>query len=111
MEKIKSFFSATWGWIVLVVGAVMGILIYIIKAKQREINAVKAKIELADTQKKADLIEMEIKQRLDSTNLLDKEVKELNKSLTQLEDKRKEIATGEKGKTSDEIEDFWSKKK
>jgi uncharacterized membrane-anchored protein YhcB (DUF1043 family) len=110
MNKIKEGLSALWGWIVLIGAAVIGILIYIIQAKQKKINAMNAKIELADTQKKADLIEVEIKEHLANNATLDKEIKELNKSLELLEQRRKAIADGEKNKTPDEIEDFWNKK-
>jgi hypothetical protein len=110
MDKIKESLSAIWGWIVVVVGAAIGIMLYIIQAKQKKIDALNAKVELADTQKKADLIEVEIKQHLDNADLLDKEAKELNKSLDNLEQKRKEIAASEKNKTSDEVESFWNKK-
>ena len=106
MNKIKEI----WGYIVVAVGALIGILLYIIQAKQKKINALNAKTELADTQKKADLVEVEIKEHLANNATLDKEVKELNKSLDQLAQKRKDIAAEERNKTSDEVEDFWKKK-
>jgi len=109
MSKIKDSLSSIWEYIVLGVAALIGILIYIAKSKQKEINALKARIELVDTQKKADLIEVEIKQKFDNTNLLAKEITELENNLKLLEDKRKEIAKGETSKTSDQIEDFWKK--
>ena len=110
LSKIKEFFKSLWGIIVLVGGVTVGILLYLLQRKQREVNTLKAKIDLAKTQKEADLIEVEIKKKLDNVNLLDKEVKELNKALDDLETKRKDIASSEKNKTPDEIEDFWNKK-
>jgi uncharacterized membrane-anchored protein YhcB (DUF1043 family) len=106
MNKIKEI----WGYIVVGIGALIGVLLYIIQAKQKKINALNAKAELADTQKKADLVEVEIKEHLANNATLDKEVAELNKSLDKLAEKRKEIASKEKNKTSDEVEDFWNKK-
>jgi septal ring factor EnvC (AmiA/AmiB activator) len=110
MDKIKQGLKDLWGWLVLIGAAAIGILLYIIQAKQKKINAMNAKIELADTQKKADLVEVEIKEHLANNATLDKEIKELNKSLELLKQKRKEIAVGEENKTPDEVEDFWSKK-
>ena len=110
MNKIKEFFKSLWGIIVLVGGVAIGILLYLLQRKQREVNTLKAKIDLAKTQKEADLIEVEIKKKLDNVNLLDKEVKELNNTLTQLEEKRKTLSTTEQNKTDQEIEDFWEKK-
>lgn len=105
MNKIKE----VWGWIVVGVGAIIGILLYVIQAKQKKINALNAKAALADTQKKADLVEVEIKQHLANNATLDKEVVELNKSLEALEQKRKEITATEKNKSTDEVENFWKK--
>jgi septal ring factor EnvC (AmiA/AmiB activator) len=110
MDKIKETLSAIWGWIALVAAAAVGIMLYIIQAKQKKINALNAKVELADTQKKADLVEVEIKEHLANNATLDKEVTELNKSLSALEQKRKDIAASEKNKTPDQVEDFWNKK-
>lgn len=110
MEKIKEFFKSLWGILVVVVTAAIGILLYVLQQKQREVNSLKAKVDLAKTQKEADLIEVDIKQRLNNTKLLDKEVKELNKTLDQLEAKRKDLANSEKNKTDQQIEDFWNKK-
>jgi len=132
MNKIKETLSSIWGWVaaitvaawaadimavVVALGrashlaavAVVGIMLYIIQAKQKRINALNAKAELADTQKKADLVEVEIKQHLQQNATLDKEIKELNKSLDLLAQKRKDISASEKNKTSDEVEDFWKK--
>ena len=110
MDKIKDFFKSLWGIIVLVGGAAIGILLYLLQRKQREVNSLKAKIDLAKTQKEADLIEVEIKKKLDNVNILNKEQKELEKTLVELDAKRKEIASQEKNKTDQDIEDFWNKK-
>jgi septal ring factor EnvC (AmiA/AmiB activator) len=107
MEKIKAVLKNIWAVVVLVLAAVIGIMLYLLKGKQREINSLRAQIDLVETQKQADLLEVEIKKRLDNVNLLDKEIKELNNTLSLLEQKRKQISSEEKNKTSDQIEDFW----
>jgi uncharacterized membrane-anchored protein YhcB (DUF1043 family) len=106
VNKIKK----AWAWVVAALGATVVVLIYYIQRKQRKINALKAKAELADTQKKADLVEVEIKEHLANNATLSKEIDALKDSLNRLADIRKEIASKEKNKTSDEIEDFWNKK-
>jgi Na+-translocating ferredoxin:NAD+ oxidoreductase RnfG subunit len=109
MQKIKDFFMSIISYIILGVVAVIGFLLYSLSNKKNEVNALKAKIDLADTQKKADLLEVEIKQRLENKQLLQKEVDELNKNLVLLAEKRAQIAKQEAGKTPEEVEDFWNK--
>jgi predicted RNase H-like nuclease (RuvC/YqgF family) len=106
MNKLKQI----WGYIVVGIGALIGVLLYVIQFKQKKINILNAKIELANTQKQADLIEVEIKQHMVENATLDKEIKALQDSLSKLAERRKQISKEEKNKTSDEVEDFWSKK-
>jgi hypothetical protein len=110
MDKIKAFFNSIWQVIALVAVTAVGILLYMLKSKQKDIDALNAQIQLADTQKKADLIEVDIKQRLSNISVLDKETTELNNSLALLEQKRKDISASESNKTSDQIQDYWNKK-
>jgi septal ring factor EnvC (AmiA/AmiB activator) len=106
-DKIKAFFSSVVGAIVLVLTAVVAILAYILSNKRKEVNALKAKIDLVETQKQADLLEVEIKQRMANKEALSKEVQELQRGLDSLEERRKQIASDEKNKNPDEVEDFW----
>ena len=107
LEKIKSFFSSLYGVIVLVLTGAIAILAYILSNRRKEVNALKAQIDLAKTQKEVDLIEVQIKERMEHKEVLTKEVTELQNGLNSIEEKRKEIATSEKNKNSDDIEDFW----
>lgn len=107
LEKIKAFFSSVAGIIMLVSTAAVGILVYVLSNRRKEVNALKAQIDLAKTQKEVDLIEVQIKQRMDNKDALDKEVKELQNGLTAIEEKRKQLASEEKNKNPDQIEDFW----
>jgi hypothetical protein len=109
LQKIKDFFAGIAAYLVLGLTLVIGFLIYSLSNKKREVQSLKAQIALADTQKAADLIEVDIKQRLENKALLQKEVDELQASLVLLEDKRKEIATQEASKTPEDIQDFWKK--
>ena len=107
LEKIKTFFTSTFGIIAAVLTGAVGILLWFLSNKRKEINALKAQIDLAKTQKEADLIEVQIKEKMAAKEVTDTEIKELQSGLTDLEAKRKQIATDQKNKNPDEIEDFW----
>lgn len=107
IQKIKDFFSSVAGYIAVGVALLIGYLVYSLTSKKSEVEALKAQINLANTQKQADLIEVDIKNRLENKNLLQKEVDELNQSLVSLQDKRQQIAKEEANKTPDEVEQFW----
>jgi uncharacterized membrane-anchored protein YhcB (DUF1043 family) len=105
LKNIKSYWTWTKQNIVVVLGAVIGALLYYINLKNKKNNALKAQIDLVDTQKKADLLEIEIKQKLQDKNLLKKETQDLNQALQSLEEKRKNL--GKQNKSKEEIEDFY----
>lgn len=109
-EKIKNFFTGLGGVIVVVLTGAVAILAYMLSNKRKETNALKAKVDLVETQKQADILEVEIKQRMNNKDALSHEVAELKTALTDLQVKRDNLATGEANKTDKEIEDFWSKK-
>lgn len=106
-EAIKNFFSAVGGYIVLALGAVVGILVYAFIRKSEELNSAKAKLALAETHKEVDLIEAEIKQKQQNRDLAKHEQEGLDKALTLIEQKRQNI---KEAKTDQEIEDYWNKK-
>ena len=110
MEKIKNFFTGLGGIIVVVLGGAVAVLAYLLSNKRKETNALKAKIDLVETQKQADILEVEIKQRMANKEALAHEIVQLNEGLGKLDEKRKTLATDGAKKTDKEIEDFWSKK-
>lgn len=107
MEKIKTFLSSLVGTLILVLSAAVGILLWMLSNKRKEVLELKAQIDLAQTQREVDLVEVQIKERLQNKNLLAKEIKELENALDQVENRRKEIFNKESNKTSDEIENYW----
>lgn len=111
MDKIKTFFSNVYVIVAAILVAAVGILLYYLNGKNKQINALHAAIDLADTQKKADVLETDIKQRLDNQDLLQKEVDGLNQGLVKLDEQRKNIAAQEQNKTPNQAEDFWNKDK
>ena len=110
LQKIKNFFTGLSGIIVVILTGAIAVLAYVLSNKRKETNALKAKIDLVETQKQADILEVEIKQRMANKEALAQEVVELNKGLEVLDQKRKTLADGEANKTDKEVEDFWSKK-
>lgn len=109
MDKIKSFFSNIYANLTLILGAIIGILVYYINLKHKEANALKAQIDLTKTQKEADLLEADINRKLENKNLLKKELDELEKAKVQLAEQRNKISKVQSGKTPDEAEDYWNK--
>ena len=105
MDKLKQF----WGWIVGAVGFIIAALIYYLNLKNKQVNSLKAQIDLADTSNKVTQLETEIKHQRNevATNL--KEIKELDKTLAVLEEKKVVMAKEAGAKTPQEVEDFWSK--
>ena len=107
MNKIKSFFSAIGGYIILALGAVVGVLLYSLKRKSEQLQATQSKLALANTQKEVDLIEVEIKQKMSERETTKQELADLQKSLDLIAEKRKNLS---ETKTDQEIEDYWNKK-
>lgn len=111
MNKIKEILTNVYVVIAAILVGAVGILLYYLNGKNKEINALHAQVDLADTQKKADLLEADINAKLDNQKLLQKEVDGLNAGLVKLEEQRKSIAGQEQNKTSGEVEDYWNKDK
>ena len=104
MSKLKNL----WAWIVSTVGGVIGILVYFITLKNKEINKLKAKTELVNTEKEADLLETEIKEARVEKQRLSKEDVEIDKVLDALDERRKQISADVKVMTDEEIEKYWN---
>lgn len=107
LSKVKEFFTGFIGTTVLVLTTAVGILLWMLNSRRKEVNALKAQIDLAKTQREVDLIEVQIKERLANVDSLSEEVKELNKALSDIEDRRSKISAQEKSKSSDDVENFW----
>lgn len=108
MDKIKEFFSNVWAVIVLVLGAVIGGLLYYINLKQRQANAMAAQIALVQTQRQADVLEADIREKMQNKSLLAKEVADHQKALDLLQEKRNNLPND--NLTDKQIDDVWNKK-
>lgn len=114
LEKLKalaatvaSFFASAKRYIVEIMAVVIGLLIYYINLKGKENRALQARIQMAQTQKQADLIEADVNEKLQNKDLLQKQVADLQQSLVSLQQRRDEIAKVEAGKTPEQIADYW----
>lgn len=103
-EVFKNFFSAIGGYILLALGAIVGVLIYTLSRRSEQLASAKAKLDLADTHKEVDLIEAEIKQKQQQRDLGKVEQKALDQALDLLAKKRQSIT---EAKTDQEIEQYW----
>jgi septal ring factor EnvC (AmiA/AmiB activator) len=110
MDSVKEFFVNTWAKIVAALTILLGILWYFLSLKNKKINALEAKVDLAETQKEADLIEAEIREKRDQEGLLKKEAEEHERLLKDLEEKRKQLPDDQANKTPSEIEKYWQGK-
>jgi len=75
------------------------------KCKNEEITILKTRLNTADTQKKVDLVEAEVKEKLENVNKSKKYMKELSTIKESIDLKRKEIKVN---KTDKEILDYWN---
>jgi len=98
-----------WVYITGTVAAVIGFLWYFLSLKNREVNKLKTKIKLVDTERESDIIESEIRSIRDEKKRTSKEITEINKALDSLEEKRKNIKKEVKSKNNTEIEEYWNK--
>lgn len=106
MEKLKEI----WGYVVAGVVGLIGVLVYIVTRRGDEINKLKSKVALTETQKQADALEVEIKQAQENKANLKKENQELDKTLQQLDSKREEIKKDvAELKDPKAIADYWNK--
>jgi hypothetical protein len=108
LQKAKDFFTGLYGKVALVLGAVIGFLLYYITLRNKEVNAAKAKVALANTEKQADILETEIVAMKEGRKINKKEVAEIDKTLVELNNKREILKAQAKTMTGREIEDYWN---
>lgn len=104
MNFLKSIWTKVAGGAI----ALIAILLYVLNLKQKEINSLKAKAELAKTQKEVDKIEHEIDNILRDRASTKKELDEANEALVALTNRKAELHTKAENRTKDEVEKYWN---
>ena len=102
-SKVKN----VWGWIVAVLGLIIGALWYYISFKQKETNALLVKVQLLETEKQADILETEINGLKDDRKLTQIEVLELDRVLASIENKRADLRKELSSKSPKDVENYW----
>lgn len=106
MNKLKQW----GGYVVAGVVGLVGILLYFLSLKNKQVNALKAKVALSTTEKETDVLEAEIRAHRENNAKLAKERKELDKALKELDNKRAEIKDKAKSLTDPkEVAEYWEK--
>lgn len=105
MIKIKNLIAT----IIAGLTGLLGMLLYFLSKQNKQIESLKAKVDLAKTEKETDLIEVEIKELQGTHTNLQKTEKELEKTLVKVQEKRKQIAEDVKNlKDPKEIAEYWN---
>lgn len=107
LDKIKEFLSSVWSLVTISVGAAIVTLLYMLRKKQDENNALKAKEQLHQADKQSALLDQQIEQKLKENAHIDNELKNVDEQTKSLEEKRKEALKKEKARSEDEVEEYW----
>jgi hypothetical protein len=110
MDKIKSVISTGWGWLVLILGGVIAVLLYALNIRNKELDAQSEKIAMAKNQKEVDSLEADIKTKLADVGTDEKTRQGLQQSLDVLEKKRQDLNATDPRATDQEKADYWNKK-
>lgn len=105
METLKKY----GGWIVSIIVGAFGILVYLLKSKQGDLNAEKAKNSLATADKTAALLDSDIKHLEEKKSGVAKAIDEATTSGVQLASEKKKALKKEQARKPDEVEDYWNK--
>ena len=104
MTKLKEL----WGWVVGALGAVLGVVLFILSRKNKEVDALNAKIDLTKTEKETDVLEAEINKLKANKENSSKHSQELDKSLNKLEEKRSQVVEDAKSlKNPKDVAQYW----
>lgn len=107
LDSLKSFFdSIKQGVLALIAG--LGVIAYLVNLFQKKKHAdLEAKLAVAETQKKVDLVEAEVKARLEKVEANKKETAELEILKQNVTEQRKALAD-QPNLTDQQIEDYWN---
>lgn len=106
MEKVKANIKAFFVGLGSILGLIAAIVFY---RKSKEQKALEAKLAMANTQKEVDIIESQINQHKEVIAEDKKQLEKLQTVEADLKAKRENIGEDEKGKSVEEIENYWKK--
>lgn len=104
LSKLKQYYTVVLAFL----GSLLGLALYFLSKKNKEIAAINAKIDLAKTEKQTDLLEAEIKGYKEEYKNLAKTDQELDKALDKIQEKREQIKEDVKNlKDPKAIAEYW----
>lgn len=98
-----------WEIVAVAVMAVIGVLLALFESKSGQVDALQAQVNLADTNKKADVIEAKVQEQLANANATQKQINTDQTTVAALEAKRAELP--QQDLSSTQIETYWNQKK
>lgn len=107
MSKVKEFFDSVWSLVTLAIGALVVGLVYSLRKKQDENNALKAKEQLAEADKSSAILDHQIQEKTKENTQIESELASTRKQDAATEQQRKDAATKEKARSDDEVEEYW----
>lgn len=105
MNKIKQ-----WGGYLLA-GAIsiIGIILVMLKLKDDELTAAKAKENLHEADKESAVIDTEVKRLEEDKKNTDKEIDKADTEVVDLQTDKEQALAREKNRKPDQVEDYWNK--
>lgn len=97
------------GYIAAGVMAVIGALVYLLKRKDEQLGAAKAKENLHQADKESAVIDTEVRYLEDSKKTTDKEIDKANTEVVDLQTEKQKALDKEKNRKPDQVEDYWNK--
>jgi hypothetical protein len=110
ISEIKEGIQTNWqrarDWVIVLLLCCLGGLLFWNKCRNTEILSLQNQLSSADTQKKIDLIDVQIKELLETSKLKKQEIKALQELQSKLESNRSEV--GSEIKSEKQILDYWN---
>jgi len=103
------FLKGIWSKIAAVAIAIVGILLWMLSLKQKELNVYEAKARLVETKEQAEALEHEIQTLKKNRGATKEELDGLDQALVQLKNRKVELKEKAEGRTSEETENYWNK--
>lgn len=107
LDKIKEFFQSAWSLVVVSGGALVVTLLYMLRKKQDENNALKTKDSLHEADKQTALLDQQIDQKREEVARIKGGLAASDEQLKAAERQHKANLDKEKSRPEDEVEEYW----